>query len=261
MLSALQLKNVQQSAGEPLPTVWRTLAEQDTHFRRGQYVLIAAPAGSGKSAFVLTIAVKSGVPTFYFSADSDSTTQQSRMVSIMTGLDGRESMRRVLDGDLREVADDLNDLPIRFDLSATPDQDRIERQLEAYLEVFNEFPYLIVMDNITNVVVDGDDGDPFSGLEGLNDWLAGMARETQACVVGLHHVTGAYNDANKPIPMSGIKGQIGRVPSMIMTLFRPEEDLLGVSKPKDRFGKPDPSGENYVTLSFDGESMTITDLD
>lgn len=223
--------------------------------------MVAAGAGTGKSAFTLTKALKSKVPTLYFSADSDSYTQSTRSAAIMAEVSVEAANKAVLANDLGTLADSLVDIPIRFNYDASPSLDTIETCVEAYEEVYGEYPALIVIDNITNVRIGGDgDDDPFSGLEGLNDYLHTMARETGACVVGLHHVTGPYNDAEKPIPLSGVKGQISRVPEMILTLFKPGPDRIGVSAVKNRGGKADPSGNDYVELEFTGEMMRIRDV-
>jgi hypothetical protein len=122
-----------------------------------------------------------------------------------------------------------------------------------------------VVDNITNVVNDNSDGDPFTGLEGLMDYLHSMARETGSCVIGLHHVTGDYNNGDKPIPLNGVKGQIARVPEMVLTIHKvildDEESILRVSPVKNRGGKPDPTGQTYAELSFVGNRMSIRDVD
>jgi hypothetical protein len=79
----------------------------------------------------------------------------------------------------------------------------------------------------------------------------------------LHHVTGGYNDADRPIPLSGVKGQIARVPEMVLTLHKQTDvcgpDLLCVSTVKNRGGKADPSGSEYVSLTFNGDTMQIKD--
>lgn len=95
------------------------------------------------------------------------------------------------------------------------------------------------------------------------DYLHTMARNTGACVVGLHHVTGSYNDADKPIPLSGVKGQITRVPELVLTLHRVSEEFgpeaLRVSTVKNRAGRMDPSGLDFVELEFIGDTMQIRD--
>ena len=131
--------------------------------------------------------------------------------------------------------------------------------------MYGDYPSLVVIDNVTNVRtgVGENDDDPFSGLESLMDYLHDMARSTGACVVGLHHVTGPYNDAANPIPLSGVKGQIARVPEMVLTLHKSTADFgsdsLRVSTVKNRAGKADPSGYDFVELDFVGDTMTIKD--
>lgn len=256
----IQSKRIRGEAGEPLPTVWKSLEGTETYFYRGQLVLVAAGPGTGKSGLVLTQALLSGVTCLYFSADSDAFVQLSRAVAIMSGCTLAEAARAVRDDDLSRYHGALVDTPIRFRYDASPDLDMIETSLDAYYELYGEYPQLVVVDNVTNVRTESgtEEEDPFSGLEGLMDYLHGMARETQACVIGLHHVTGGYNDATRPIPLSGVKGQITRVPEMVLTLHR-IDDSLRVSTVKNRSGKADPGGETFADLDFNGDRMRITD--
>ncbi|WP_458682262.1 DnaB-like helicase C-terminal domain-containing protein [Prescottella equi] len=246
--------------------MFQSLEDSGTRFLRGQLVLVAAGPGTGKSAFALTLAMKAKVPALYFSADSDAFIQLTRMVSIATGKRIEESTQDVIAGDLGDAAHTLERLPIRFNYSASPSLDQIEDSMKAYDEVYGDFPALVVIDNITNLRSGGEaDDDPFSGLESLLDYLHDMARQTGACVVGLHHVTGPYNDSNKPIPLSGIKGQVGRVPEVVLTLYREASDYgsdtLHVSTVKQRGGKADASGESTTELEFVGDRMRIADFE
>ncbi|ASZ75498.1 DnaB-like replicative helicase [Mycobacterium phage Kimona] len=264
MYTPLQSLRVKGSAGDPLPTVFPTLEAKGTKFLRGQLGLICAGPGTGKSAFVLTYALKARVPTLYFSADSDAFTQLTRMIAIQTGWSMDKAARAVRDEDLSEVRDDFEDVPIRFNYNASPSLDEIQDSMKAYAQGYGDYPDLVVVDNITNIRAGGEnDEDPFSGLEGLMDYLHTMARNTSACVIGLHHVTGGYNDADKPIPLSGVKGQITRVPELVLTLHRVSEEFgpsqLNVSTVKNRAGRMDPSGMDFVSLQFDGDTMQITD--
>jgi RecA-family ATPase len=257
---------IRGAAGDPLPVVWPSLAQNGTTFRRGQLALICAGPGTGKSALVLAYALKSRLPTLYFSADSDAFTQTSRAVSILSGCTLARSMNDVREDRIDpDVAEQLDKIPIRFGYKASPSLDVIEDSMAAYDALYEDYPALVVVDNITNVRTDaGDADDPFSGMESLMDYLHEMARETGSCVIGLHHVTGPHNDGDKPIPLSGIKGQIGRVPEMILTLHRVKSEygpeLLNVSTVKNRGGKSDPSGFGFASLSFEGETMQIREL-
>ena len=262
MYTPLQSLWIKGSAGDPLPTVWESLDQKGTRFLRGQLCLICAGPGVGKSALVLNYALKAKVPTMYFSADSDAFTQLSRSLSVLTGWPMDKSTKMVRNSDLGEAADEFADIPIRFNYSASPSLTQIEQSMRSYEEVYGDFPALVVIDNVTNVRTGGDhDDDPFSGLEALMDELHTMARFTGSCVIGLHHVTGGYNDADKAIPLSGVKGQIARVPEMVLTLHKIAEefgpDSLRVSTVKNRGGKADPSGQDYVELEFTGSTMQI----
>ena len=265
MYSITQARRIRGAAGDPLPTVFNTFTDYKIVFRRGQLCLICAGPGTGKSALALSQAVKSRVPTLYMSADSDAFTQVSRSFSINTGLtmDETEKYARgepVLPS-TEAKASGLKDIPIRFNFLASPTLKNLERSMEAFDELYGEYPALTVVDNITNVRNGTEDNaeNPFGGLEVFLDYANEMARETQSCVIGLHHVNGPYNDQNKPIPMSGVKGQIGRVPQMILTLFKSGPNTVGVSPVKNRGAKFDPSGEWYAELDFDGATMTFAD--
>lgn len=265
MYSIVQARRIRGAAGDPLPTVFPSFDKYKIVFRRGQLCLICAGPGTGKSALALTQAVRSRVPTLYMSADSDAFTQVSRSFSIHTGILMDETERyargeEVLPSTMVK-AEELKRIPIRFNFLAAPKLSNIEKSMEAFDELYGEYPALTVVDNITNVRNGTEDNaeNPFGGLEVFLDYANEMARETQSCVIGLHHVNGQYNDQDKPIPISGVKGQIGRVPQMVLTLFRSGPGSVGVSPVKLRGAKFDPSGEYYTELDFDGSTMTFSD--
>lgn len=253
------------SSGEPLPTVWESLDAAGTRFLRGQLCLIAAGPGVGKSAFVLSYALKSKVSCLYFSADSDAFVQLSRSLAILGGLDMREASELALAPDHDRIQGMVEDVPIRFSYNPSPSLDYIQTQVRAYEELHGDYPELIIVDNAMDVVMEGSDVDQSQSLDALMAWLHDLARSTEACVIVLHHVTGPYNDANQPIPLSGVKGQIGRVPELILTLHKSrgeygEPDEMRVSTVKNRGQKADPSGQTFVPLVFDGYRMRIQDM-
>ncbi len=202
-----------------------------------------------------------------FSADSDAFTQMTRSISMLTDIPLSQSTEMVLQESIPDDIEELmNGVPLRIDYESSPSPDDIEEILEAYWELFGEYPTLIVIDNITNVSGVGSEEDNYStGLEGLMDYLHAMARETAACVIGLHHVLGEYNNGDKPIPLNGVKGQIGRVPEMILTLHKRKLDdetmILCISKVKIRGGQPDPTGMTWAELEFIGSRMSFKDVE
>jgi hypothetical protein len=155
---------------------------------------------------------------------------------------------------------------IRFSYEAMPTPQDMEADLAIYYEVFGCFPHLCVVDNITNVDTGGaGDAESFTfGLEGMCEYLNDMARETEAHVQALHHVTGEYSDGLKPIPLSGVKGKIGRVPSLILTIHRePDEQgmnrVLNISPVKNREGFADASGNTFAKLELDSDTLRLKD--
>lgn len=224
--------------------------------------MVAAGPGTGKSAFVLSYALKSGVSTMYFSADSDAYVQLSRSLAILGNASMAEASELALSDDYDKMTQIVGDVPIRFSYNPSPTLGHMEKAIIAYDELYGDFPELIVVDNALDVVLDGED-DPNTSLDHLMAWLHDLARTTGSCVIVLHHVTGPFNDADKPIPLSGVKGQIGRVPELILTLHKHTEeigpDVLCVSTVKNRGQKADPSGNTFVELDFAGDRMEISD--
>ena len=261
-----QSSGIRGSAGEPIPVPWSAFAEADIVLRQGQLVLIAAGPGIGKSTMTLTMVLESLVPSLMYSADSDAFTQLSRSIANLCDIKVSSAAEMILEDRITDdIKDQLRKIPLIIDYDSSPTPFDIEEILMAYYELCNEFPALVVVDNVTNVVTDASDGsDPFSGLESLMDYLHSMARQTGACVIGLHHVTGEYNNGDKPIPLNGVKGQITRVPEMVLTLHKkPIENgrwILCVSPVKNRGGKADPTGQTYVELEFIGETMKVIDV-
>ncbi|MFF4927430.1 AAA family ATPase [Streptomyces griseofuscus] len=250
-------------SGEPLPAAYKSMEKAGTRYIRGQLSLTVAGGGTGKSAYTLSriLRAESPIPTIYFSADSSADIQLSRAISILTGTEMTDSMSAVRRNDIGIYAELLDEHPIRFDYAASPTIDDIEDTVSAWYELYGEDAHMVVLDNITNIRggTQANDEDPFGGLESLMDWANDMARQTGAHVAGLHHTTGPHNDGQSPIPMSGVKGQITRVPALVLTLHKPEEDVLAVSTVKNRAGKSDASGQTFVSLGFDGNTMQITD--
>lgn len=260
MLTLGQSMKVRGDAGVPLPTVFKSLEAQGINFQRGQLVLVCAGPGTGKSALALTLTLRSGVPAFYFSADSDAFTQIKRSVSILTGMTLAHAGDLILRGETGLSESIMSSLPVRFSYDPSPSVDDIERSLKSYREVYGEWPELVIIDNVTDLTYPGED----DRLDGLMGFLHTLARRTGACVIALHHVIAKYNNADEPIPLNGIKDQIGKTPSMILTVYRISgggyyPDTLCVSPVKNRNGKSDPSAQTRAELEFIGESLTIKD--
>ncbi|MFD7015912.1 AAA family ATPase [Streptomyces sp. NPDC059928] len=267
MYSLSQSVRMKGAAGEPIRSPFEGLSKLGVDFRRGELSIVAAAGGTGKSVAALNLAIRSNVPTLYFSADSTAATQLSRATAILTGADSKSIKAKLHSGDFDEYNDVLAERWWqRFNYSARPTPDEIELQLEAFYEVFNIYPHLVVVDNITNIEAGGtSNADEFTfSLEGLCDYLNELARETHAHVMAMHHVVGEYADGLKPIPQSGIKGKISRVPALVITIHKEIDSMDGrtlhFSPVKNREGFEDSSGETYASLNFNTTNMRLEDV-
>ncbi|KQX43518.1 hypothetical protein ASD97_25945 [Streptomyces sp. Root63] len=271
MYSLVQSARIKGNSGAPIPNPSKALAKMEVDFRRGDFSLVCAGPGTGKSIWAMNLALASekGIPVMYWSADSNATTQLSRATSILTGHHVRDVKKALLEDRFQEYEKSLADKWwIRLNYEAMPSQKDMEEDLEIYYEVFGCHPHLAVVDNITNVDTGGAvNAESFTfGLEGMCEYLNDMARATEAHVQALHHVTGEWSDGLKPIPQSGIKGKIGRVPSLALTIHKePDEQgmnrILNFSPVKNREGFADPSGNTFVSMELDSNTLRLKDVE
>ncbi|MEU5166819.1 AAA family ATPase [Streptomyces mutomycini] len=269
MYSLVQSARIKGSAGEPIPNPSKALQKLEVDFLRGNFSIMCAGPGTGKSLLALNIALHGSMPVMYWSADSNAATQLSRATAMLTGHDVREVKKALLEDKFTEYERVLGDKWwVRMSYEAMPTPADMEADLEIYYEVFGCYPHLCVVDNITNVDTGGaGDAESFTfGLEGMCEYLNDMARETESHVMALHHVTGEWSDGLKPIPLSGVKGKIGRVPSLILTIHRePDEQgmnrVLNISVVKNREGFADPSGNTFAKMELDSQTLKLKDVD
>ncbi len=259
MLTLTRGKYSSGSAGEPIPPVFKKLSDKTVHFRRGQFHLIAAAPGVGKSLVAMTTAIDCGLPTYYFSADSDAFTMYVRTAAKELKWTTAEVEGQVELENTQLIDTTLNNRTghIRWCFDTSPTLDVMEEELLAFAATYGSFPDVIVVDNITNV--DTESGEGQMALESICEYLHGLARKTGAAVIGLHHVTGEFDDGTRPVPLSGLKGKVSKVPEMVLTLFRNNEqpNKMGVAVVKNRGGKADPSGAMVVWLDLELDRMQI----
>lgn len=250
-----------RSSGRPLRTVWRSLTNATAQFRLGTLALIGAGSGTGKSAFALTLAIQSGAKTIYFSADSGPGVQLSRSIAILTGIDMNQVQTAIEKGNYYEA--ELEKIRrIRWDFDAGPTLDDIEQSVDAYAYLHGEYPELVIVDNLLNVVTE-DDGESYKTQENILLFLDELARKSGALVLVLAHLVGDYDDGDKPAPMSSLRGKVSKIPAMILTLFRDGDPLagerLGVAIVKNRAGQANAAANMVVALEMDLSRMLIED--
>jgi len=245
----------------PLPDVWDTLKNKQVRFRRGQLTMVAAAPNAGKSMFALVYAIKAGVPTLFFSADTDVTTVMIRAASHISG-HGQITVEQNLNVKSAYYDDSFEKMKhIQWVFDSSPSLDDIELEVKAYQELYGIAPQLIVVDNLMNVAAETDN--EWAGLRAIMMELHDLARNTQACVLVLHHVSEAteYGDGTYPPARRSIHGKVSQLPSLMLTLgYDPMIKQLKVAAVKNRFGPNSADGKDWVALDANYAACQINDV-
>ena len=245
---------------QPLPTVWNDLENKGIKFRRGQVCMVAAAPNAGKSMFALVYAIKSKVPTLFFSADTDVATVMLRATAHVSG-HTQQTVEKQMAFDANAYSKNLEDIShIQWVFDSSPNLDDIEDEIKAYIELYGVAPQLIIIDNLMNVVAESDN--EWAGLRQIMMELHDMARKTEACVIVLHHVSEQteYGPGTEPPHRRSIHGKVSQLPALILTLgYDPLGKNLRVAAVKNRFGQHQADGKDYASLLVDFASCQIRD--
>ena len=224
--------------------------------RQGQFSLLAAAPGVGKSLVATNIALRLNTGVLYFSADTDEWTVRQRACSVLTGAKLTETEKNLEDPAWDEFfltklrAADHIDWCYRTDI----EMEFIVDRLFAYAELRHEWPALVVVDNLGDMVVDQDNEG--SELRSACRELKRVARTTKAHVMGLCHVNGPKENGDKPIGLGDLIQKIGKVPEVVLGMHR-EDGAVQLSVPKQRGGKSGiqfPLPVDYTTATVGGFS-------
>ena len=260
---------VSENVGTSLPDVFPSLGKMGAKFRRGQLSLIAGGPGTGKSAVASYIAAnagygdfgETGVPTLYFSADTDKRTLGNRIAASVTHhtVDEAEDLLIQNNQSMLKMLDDATG-HIWFNWNNGPNLDDIEDEIEAFAHVNGDWPHLIIIDNLKNIWVDttGEGGEHIR-YDRVLDYLHELAGLTNAHIMVLHHVAGIYDNGDQPIPLSGILGKVTKPFRLIITLYRPGPDQIALCIVKNSTGKMDQSGGLACCLGIDLERQQFID--
>lgn len=253
-----------EHAGEPVPLPFRSFTAAGIGLYRGDLIMVAGPPAIGKSTLALIIGVSSGLPTLYFSADSSTSTQSTRILSMTTGIPLNSIKARLQeDGEAfwesEWVVDALAKAAhIKWNFSSQPTLAELDDEIAIFTEINGEPPALIVIDNATDIAF--DDGDEFASLRELNRQLKLTARETKACVIVLHHTSESIPSDPCP-PLYAVHGKVNQVPAVVLTVGVPQKGWMTVCAVKNREGNGDRNGHDAVWLQYDPSTMTIRDQD
>ena len=222
-----------------------------TKFRQGQLVMIAGRSGMQKSGFALWLTQRWNLPTLYFSGDMSLYQTSVRLAQSRLGLLEEEVEMFLAEGGrkAKEIADALADL--NTVISSGPiTWNKVERELEAWVELHNSYPSNIVIDNLMDI--EGADSDYTAQMDAMQS-LSSLKEETESTVFVLHHASDKSYDASQnpydPPKRRDIKNGLGEKPELCLTVgFDPLTNEYRVATVKQRMGPNDPMARKYVSL-------------
>lgn len=245
-------QSVQSAPILPLPEDLQALWEWGIKPRRGQLIMVAGRSGSQKSGFVLYWTRKMGLPTLYMSGDMSPFEATSRLVEMDTG-HTEEEIEQWWDDPIygAQYQDILADMNIRFSFGQPITWASIEAEMQAWVELHNEFPPVLVIDNLMDI--EGCEDEDNATQRMAMQTLAGLARETGSTIIVIHHATDKSEKADltpgKPPSRREIKNGVSEKPQLMLTVaLEPESLEFRVACVKQRSGKSDPSASDYIRL-------------
>lgn len=218
--------------------------------RAGQLIMIAGRSGSQKSGFALFWAVKMALPTLYVSADMSAFTATSRLVGMKTGETQAEIEAGLTGPDRPRYLNELSDINIQFSFGQPIRWSKLEMELDAYAEVHNAYPQVLVIDNLMDI--EGCE-DEYQAQMNAMQILAGFAREYGMTVIVIHHATDKSGSAElqpgHPPSRKEIKNGLAEKPELVLTVgLEPNTGEFKIACVKQREGPANPAGKTYARL-------------
>lgn len=234
-------------AGEPLPDVYPVLARAGIHIRRAGISMVAGKSGTMKTMWALDLVRKLQLPTLYNCNDSDEATVAGRLVSSLTQRPYQDVCKDMID-DPNWAASHLAAFEnIRWCFDPSPSLDDIDLEVEAFAELYGEYPWLIVVDILKNVSYYEDTD--HSSVSGKLKYLHTLARSTKAAVLVIHHCSEGAGGGICP-PRSAILEKQNELPELQLTVGL-QEPYFFMAPVKYRHGPSDPSGYTNYRLKVD----------
>lgn len=198
-----------------------------------------------------------GLRELFFSADSDEDTMMERAAAMVAGGSlTTEQARTDLRADSHALDEHLAHLDnIRW-VFDDPTYDDLVLQVAAFTEVYGDFPEVIVVDNLMNVI--GDQENEWMAMRETTRALKALAHKTGALVMVLHHVSEDGKESDFPPARARIQGKVAQLPPMILGVCYVEHlGVLRVAPLKNRWAAADKSGRTFVEMPVNPATMQI----
>jgi hypothetical protein len=254
-------------SGRELPRVpaFEALYALGCRPRHGEVVMIAGRSGTQKSGFALYWVAQMGLPTLYLSADMSPFTASSRLASMVTG-DTTEQVEAGMAAGRRHAQAYLDALAgsrITFAFGSPITWQGIDEELEAWVELWDEYPQIVVCDNLMDF--DGAESD-YTEQMAVMAGLTELARATGATVIVLHHASDksweAKSDPWAPPSRDQVKGGLSEKPELSLSVaLNPHSLEYRVAVIKQRMGPSDPTAKRYAVLRCHPEVTRFSKLE
>jgi hypothetical protein len=203
--------------GEELPYVpeLKEMYRAGIKLRLNQLMMLAGQPGSQKSGFIMWLCDRLGLPCLYVSGDMSKYTAATRLVAIRTGLTSDQVEEKIEAGEDDFLAEALADSRIEFLFSSEPSLDDIDAELNAFVERFDAFPQLIIIDNLLDMAP--TDGEELQSHKNLMLEFKTLRERTGAFVCVVHH-NKEDSDPNYPAPRKSLQSKISQTPELILSI-------------------------------------------
>lgn len=257
MLNAARSLSLHAESGRELPRVaaFKALYDLGCRPRHGEIIMVAGRSGTQKSGFALFWVAEMNLPTLYFSADMSAFTASSRLASMKTGDTTEEVEAGMAHGgtERQRYLDALDDLNITFSFGSPVSWRGIDEEMEAYVELHNQYPEVIVVDNLMDF--EGGESD-YTEQMAIFQGLTELARSTGATVIVLHHASdkgwAATSDPWSPPSRDQIKNGLSEKPELTLSVALDPSTLdYRVAVLKQRMGPCDPTANKYALMKCD----------
>lgn len=254
MLSPARALALNANAGRELPRIpeLEPLYQRGVKPRQGEVIMVAGRSGHQKSGFALWLATQWGIPTLYLSADMSAFQASSRIASMQTGLSTSAVEGMMLGGEsgrasVMRAMKAAEHITFSFGAITWPG---VDAELEAYIELHNAYPELIVIDNLMDI--EGCQSGYTEQMDAMQT-ISDLSRHTGSTMLVLHHASdktqGAQSHPWKPPARGEVKGGLSEKPELSLTVALDARDnKYNVACVKQRMGPCDASAETYATF-------------
>lgn len=220
--------------------------------RHGQFIMVAGRSGSQKSGLALYWVEEMGLPTLYVSADMSAFTASARLASMSTNETTEQIEAAMKAGHKDRYLDALADSKITFSFGSPIHWRALDEEIEAYVELYDAYPQVIVVDNLMDVEnAESDYTEQMAVMSSLTE----LTRHTGSTVIVMHHASDkSFSDSWMPPARKEIKNGLGEKPELVLTVALDNQtNDYRIAVVKQRMGRQDPDARDFVLLKADPE--------